>query len=82
MANDKLPENPIKINKKKPQMLLHLKFLTITNLHNLKKQDVYNYIVKLHKTIRLLRRKLKKFKHKIVKLVGDWEWWGVASDDD
>lgn len=46
------------------------KFLSIANLHNLRTAQVFKYILKLHKHMRKLIRKLDKYKKKFKKLVG------------
>lgn len=46
------------------------KFLSISNLHNLRTAQVFKYILKLHKDMRKLIRKLDKYKKKLKKSVG------------
>lgn len=53
---------------KKPKKT-SLKFISATNLHNLKKEEIYKYVLSLHKRIKKLVKKCRKYKEKIVKLV-------------
>lgn len=41
------------------------KFLDITNIHHLKKSEIYDYIVQLHGRLKRVNRKLKKYKEKL-----------------
>lgn len=58
-----------KIGPKKPRKLFKFRFLTETNLHNVRREQVYYYILSLHKKIRSLLRKCKRYREKIMKLV-------------
>lgn len=72
-----LPAQPLKtmskIANKKPQKLFKFRFLTETNLHTVRREQVYIYILTLHKKIRTLLRKCKRYREKIRKLVSCME---------
>lgn len=43
------------------------KFLAITNMHTLKKSEIYNYITRLHKMLKKAHKKIKKYREKLKK---------------
>lgn len=45
------------------------KFLAITNIHALKKSEIFDYILKLHKLLKKANKKIKKYKEKLKKKV-------------
>lgn len=45
------------------------KFLHITNIHSLKKTEIYDYIVQLHELLKKANKKLRKYKEKLRKKV-------------
>lgn len=63
------PQRPQKILLKKPKKIFKFRFLSETSLHNVRRDQIYFYILSLHKRIRLLLRKCKKYREKISKLV-------------
>lgn len=64
---------PIKVTVKKPRKVFKFRFLNETNLHNVRRDQIFYYILSLHKKIRTLLRKCKRYREKIVKLVSmDW----------
>lgn len=54
---------------KKPKKMFKFRFLSETSLHNVRRDQIYFYILSLHKKIRLLLRRCKKYREKILKLV-------------
>lgn len=60
---------PTKIGPKKPKKIFKYRFLTETNLHNVQRAQIYFYIVSLHKKIKTLLNKCKRYREKIRKLV-------------
>lgn len=64
-----LKNMPFKIGPKKPRKIFKFRFLTETNLHNVRREQIFFYIVSLHKRIRLLVKKCKRYREKILKLV-------------
>lgn len=60
---------PAKILTKKPRKIFKFRFLSETNLHNVRRDQIYFYILSLHKKIRSLLRKCKRYREKILKLV-------------
>lgn len=46
-----------------------IKFVSATTIHNLKREEIYKYIVGLHKRIRKLIKKCRQYKNKVLKLV-------------
>lgn len=74
MSNCKVDESapkisPLKIACKKPRKIFKLRFLTETNLHNVRREQIYFYILSLHKKLRALIRKCKRYREKIQQLV-------------
>lgn len=55
--------SPICIKKSK------IKFVTATNIHNLKRLEIYNYIVRLRRRIRKLVKKCRQYKKRVTKSV-------------
>lgn len=55
--------DPIRPNKSK------IKFVSATNIHNLKREEIYKYIIHLRKRIRKLIKKCRLYKKKVLKLV-------------
>lgn len=45
------------------------KFLHITNIHSLKKTEIYDYIMQLHELLKKANKKLRKYKDKLRKKV-------------
>lgn len=74
-AISSLPQNDVdkpkaKVShKEKRKSSSKFKFLSVSNLHNLKRAQVYKYILKVHKQLRKLMRKLRKYKGKLTKIV-------------
>lgn len=70
---DVLPTNTkvqsVKIASKKTRKVFKYRFLTETNLHNVRREQIFYYIISLHKKIRALLKKCKRYKEKILKLV-------------
>lgn len=60
---------PAKIGPKKPKKLFKYRFLTETNLHTVQRAHIFFYIVSLHKKIKSLLKKCKRYREKIGKLV-------------
>lgn len=50
-------------------MKLKIKFVSPTNIHNLKREEIYKYIIRLHKRIRNLIKKCRLYKKKFLRLV-------------
>lgn len=46
-----------------------IKFLSVTNFHNLKREEIYKYILRLHKRIRMLIKKCRRYRNKVAELV-------------
>lgn len=63
------PQQPQKLIIKKPRKIFKFRFLAETSLHNVRRDQIFYYILSLHKKIRLLLRKCKKYREKILKLV-------------
>lgn len=59
----------IKVAVKKPRKVFKFRFLNETNLHNVRRDQIFHYILSLHKKIRTLLRKCKRYREKIMKLV-------------
>ncbi|XP_055320225.1 angiogenic factor with G patch and FHA domains 1 isoform X2 [Sitodiplosis mosellana] len=59
---------PIKVAAKKPRKVFKFRFLNETNLHNVRRDQIFYYILSLHKKIRSLLRKCKRYREKIIKL--------------
>lgn len=59
----------ILIGPRKPRKIFKFRFLTETNLHNVRRDQIFFYILSLHKKIRSLLKKCKRYKEKILKLV-------------
>lgn len=72
-SNKKVNQSPNLLTNKKaaPKLrkLIKVRFLRETNLHKLKREDIYKYIVSLHKRLRLLLKKCKKYRERLTKLV-------------
>lgn len=71
-AEDEIPPTkvaPTKVLTKKPRKIFKFRFLSETNLHNVRRDQIYFYIQSLHKKIRALLRKCKRYREKILKLV-------------
>lgn len=62
-------QQPQKLILKKPRKIFKFRFLSETSLHNVRRDQIYFYILSLHKKIRLLLRRCKKYREKILKLV-------------
>lgn len=62
------PPNPLL---KKPRKIFKFRFQAETSLHNVRRDQIYFYILSLHKKIRSLLRRCKKFREKILKLVSE-----------
>lgn len=54
---------------KKNRKLFKFRFLSETNLHNVRRDQIFVYILSLHKKIRSLLKKCKRYREKIHKLV-------------
>lgn len=61
-------QQPIKAAKK-PRKVFKFRFLNETNLHSVRRDQIFYYILSLHKKIRSLLRKCKRYREKIIKLV-------------
>lgn len=59
--NDATTESSAAANK------IKFKFLDITNIHHLKKSEIYEYIVQLHCRLKYANKRLKKYKEKLRK---------------
>lgn len=70
-AGDKEPVKigPQKCAAKNVRKVFKFRFLSETNLHNVRRDQIFFYILSLHKKIRTLMRKCKRYREKIVKLV-------------
>lgn len=64
-----LPQQPQKAILKKPRKIFKFRFLSETSLHNVRRDQIYFYILSLHKKIRLLLRRCKKYRENLLKLV-------------
>lgn len=57
------------MKRKTPKKLHKFRFLSAAYLQNIRREQIILYIISLHKKIRLLLKKSKKYKETIVKLV-------------
>lgn len=62
-------QKPQKVILKKPRKVFKFRFLSETSLHNVRRDQILCYILSLHKKIRLLLRRCKKYREKFLKLV-------------
>ncbi|XP_031626140.1 angiogenic factor with G patch and FHA domains 1 isoform X3 [Contarinia nasturtii] len=53
---------------KKTRKIFKLRFLTETNLHTVRRDQIFYYVLSLQKRIRLLLKKCKRYRDKILKL--------------
>lgn len=60
---------PTKMCAKKSRKVFKFRFLSVTNLHTVRREQIFFYILSLHKKIRFLLRKCKRYREKIIKLV-------------
>lgn len=60
-----------KVILKKPKKLFKFRFLCETSLHNVRRDQIYFYIISLHKKIRALLRKCKKYREKLLIIVSN-----------
>lgn len=62
---------PKKGPSKKSRKLFKLRFVSETSLHNVRRDQIFFYILTLHKKIRSLLAKCKRYREKILKLVSN-----------
>lgn len=67
---------PTKMTTKKSRKVFKFRFLNETNLHNVRRDQIFFYILSLHKKIRSLLRKCKRYREKIIKLVS-MKWFNL-----
>lgn len=68
-ANENSKTPPPKSRLKKSRKIFKFRFVSETSLHNVRRDQIYFYILSLHRKIRSLLRKCKRYKEKIFKLV-------------